>query len=96
METLRCALYAFYKVAMYFDDEVMLAATTHARHPICHAFKEQGSEEAVTFLLGGLPEVRRQWQAETGNDSCSVSRLCSYAASMLRLGLQVTPYVTTS
>ena len=56
------------------SESYALARSVNADHPICYALTKQSIEEASALLLGGLPEVRRQWQAETGNDPCRVSQ----------------------
>jgi hypothetical protein len=51
----------------------LLANLNDADNPIRYAFTEQATQETATFLLGGLPKVRREWKAEAGDDSCCVS-----------------------
>lgn len=43
-----------------------------ANHPIRNADTKQAIEETIAFLLGGVPEVRREWEVEAGDDSCGV------------------------
>ena len=40
-----------------------------AHHSVCANVQEQAPQEAPSFLLGGLPKVRREWEAEAGDDS---------------------------
>ena len=39
------------------------ALAVDAHHPICYALTKQATQEAASLLLGGLPEVRREWEA---------------------------------
>lgn len=59
----------------------MKASTVDASHTICDAIQKQGSQEAVTLLLGGMPEIRRQWEVETGDDSSRVRAVPSHIIS---------------
>ena len=49
-----------------------VAGTLDANHPVCYAFTKQATQEAAALLLGGVPEIRRQWEAEAGDDSRGV------------------------
>lgn len=49
------------------------ANSDDAHHPICPAIQEQAAQETASFLLGSMSQVRRQWEAEAGDDPCRVS-----------------------
>jgi hypothetical protein len=42
--------------------EMQLASPVDANHTICVAVEKQAAEETLTFLLGSVSEVRRQWK----------------------------------
>ena len=52
-----------------------LAHAIDAYHPVHHALEAQTTEKVASFLLGSLPEIRREWEAEAGDDSCRVRSL---------------------
>jgi hypothetical protein len=61
METPRCA-----SLLLLCDEiltvEMQLASPVDANHTICVAVEKQAAEETLTFLLGSVSEVRRQWK----------------------------------
>lgn len=52
--------------------DMYTAPAFDAYHPIRATFKEQAAQEAAAFLLGGVPEIRREWEAEARDDPCMV------------------------
>ena len=70
MATLRQVSSVFNKTL--FVEGSQLAHATDAHYAICHALSEQAAQKVVTFLLGGLPKVRWQWQAKARDDSSRV------------------------
>ena len=63
METLRCA-----SLLLLCGLEMQLANPADANRTICVALKKQAAEETLTFLLGSVSEVRRQWETHTGDN----------------------------
>lgn len=55
------------------NSDTAVASASYAYNPICSAVQEQAAQEVVTFLLGGVSEVRREWKAKAGDDPCLVS-----------------------
>jgi hypothetical protein len=58
-------------------DEVLtvkmpLANTVDANNTIRVAIKKQAAEETLTFLLGSMSKVRRQWKTQAGDDTGGV------------------------
>ena len=74
MAILRSAILLFESCGTEYVHAIT-AAADYAHHTIRDAFEEQAAQEVVALLLGGLPEVRREREAQAGDDSCMVSLL---------------------
>ena len=52
------------------------ACVDDADHPVRLTLAKQAAEKAAAFLLGGLPQIRRERKTQARDDSCGVGLDC--------------------